>query len=58
MAHAICESCHVLLVEAANESFASLGAAVDAAVNAGATEISNSYGGAEEAGRFGQQRPV
>jgi hypothetical protein len=48
MAHAICQSCHVLLVEAGNPSFADLGAAVDAAVKAGATEVSNSYGGAEE----------
>jgi len=57
MAHAICQSCHVLLVEAANPSFASLGAAVDAAVKAGATEISNSYGGAEEAGDASENAP-
>jgi hypothetical protein len=50
MAHAICQSCHVLLVEADNESFANLGAAVNAAVSAGATEVSNSYGGAEQSG--------
>jgi IPT/TIG domain len=48
MAHAICQSCRVLLVEADNEDFTSLGAAVNAAVNAGATEISNSYAGPEE----------
>ena len=48
MAHAICQSCHVLLVEADSEGFADLGDAVDAAVNAGATEISNSYVGPEE----------
>jgi len=48
MAHAICQSCHVLLVEADNEEFTSLGTAVNAAVAAGATEISNSYAGAEE----------
>jgi hypothetical protein len=48
MAHAICQGCRVLLVEANNEEFASLGAAVNAAVNAGATEISNSYAGPEE----------
>jgi subtilase family serine protease len=47
MAHAICQGCHILLVEASNESFADLGAAVDTAVNDGATEISNSYGAAE-----------
>jgi subtilase family serine protease len=48
MAHAICQSCHVMLVEARSPEFADLGAAVDAAVNAGATEVSNSYGGAEQ----------
>jgi hypothetical protein len=50
MAHAICQGCRVLLVEADNEEFTSLGAAVDAAVKAGATEISNSYAGPEEPG--------
>ncbi len=49
MAHAICQSCHVLLVEANGEGFAQLGTAVNAAANAGATEISNSYGGTETA---------
>jgi hypothetical protein len=48
MAHAVCQSCHVMLVEADNTSFGALGAAVDAAVSAGATEVSNSYGGAED----------
>ncbi len=48
MAHAICQDCHVLLVEAKSEEFTDLGAAVDAAVDAGATEISNSYAGPEE----------
>jgi len=47
MAHAICESCHVLLVEADNEEFEALGTAVDTAVSMGATEISNSYAGVE-----------
>ncbi len=47
MAHAICESCHVMLVEARSTFLSDLGAAVDAAVKAGATEVSNSYGGAE-----------
>jgi subtilase family serine protease len=47
MAHAICQGCHVLLVEASNESFADLAAAVETAAGAGATEISNSYGAAE-----------
>jgi hypothetical protein len=49
MAHAICESCHVLLVEADSEEFSDLGAAVDTAVKAGASEISNSYAAPEEA---------
>jgi hypothetical protein len=57
MAHAICQSCHVLLVEADNESFANLGAAVNAAVSAGATEVSNSYGGAEQAGYTADNGP-
>ncbi len=48
MAHAICQNCHVLLVEASSEEFSDLGAAVNAAVKAGATEVSNSYGGPEE----------
>jgi hypothetical protein len=47
MAHAICQTCRVLLVEANNESFTSLGTAVNAAVAAGATVISNSYGAPE-----------
>ncbi len=50
MAHAICQGCHVLLVEARSEEFNDLGRAVDAAAAAGATEISNSYGGGEESG--------
>jgi hypothetical protein len=49
MAHAICEGCHVLLVEADSEEFSDLGTAVNTAVAAGATEISNSYAGPEEA---------
>jgi len=53
MAHAICQSCRVLLVEADSEEFTDLGAAVNAAVAAGATEISNSYGGPEQASYTG-----
>ena len=48
MARAVCQSCKILLVEASSEEFSDLGAAVNAAAKAGATEISNSYGGAEE----------
>ena len=47
MAHATCQNCRILLVEADSESFEDLGTAVNAAVKAGASEISNSYGGAE-----------
>src|SRR4051794_24728869 len=56
MVSAICPRCHILLVEAnsADETIATsnpvqhsdLGAAVDTAVNLGATEVSNSYGSA------------
>jgi subtilase family serine protease len=56
MVSAICPNCHILLVEAnsADETIATsnpvqhsdLGAAVDTAVNLGATEVSNSYGSA------------
>jgi hypothetical protein len=48
MAHAVCQDCRILLVEADNDDLVNLGAAVDAAVNAGATEISDSYAGPEE----------
>ncbi len=47
MAHAVCQNCHLLLVEANSSSYSDLGAAVNAAVSAGATVISNSYGGPE-----------
>ena len=50
MAHAVCQTCRLLLVEASSESYGDLGAAVNAAVAAGATEVSNSYGGSEGAG--------
>ncbi len=48
MAHAICPGCRILLVEANTEEFADLGAAVNAAVALGATEVSNSYAAVEE----------
>ncbi|HEY3021261.1 MAG TPA: S53 family peptidase [Solirubrobacteraceae bacterium] len=44
MASAICPNCKILLVEADSASIADLGAAVDTAVELGATVISNSYG--------------
>lgn len=50
MASAICQNCHILLVEANSASLNDLGTAANEAVTLGATEESNSYGGAEAAG--------
>jgi hypothetical protein len=47
MVHAICPGCRVLLVEANSASYGDLGTAVNTASSAGATEVSNSYGGPE-----------
>ena len=44
MASAACPHCHILLVEASEESLASLAESANTAANLGATEISNSYG--------------
>jgi hypothetical protein len=44
---AICQSCHILLVEANSSSYVDLEAAEHAAIALGATEISNSWGGPE-----------
>jgi subtilase family serine protease len=49
-AHAICQTCRILLVEAASNSYLNLGTAVNEAAQLGATVISNSYGGSEFAG--------
>ena len=57
MAHAICQTCKILLVEATSETWGNLGAAVNAAVSAGATEVSNSYGGAESGSYSGLSTP-
>ncbi len=46
-AHAICQNCKILLVEAESNLFSDLTAALARAVSLGATEISNSYGGGE-----------
>ena len=48
MAHAVCQGCRVLLVEARSAELSDLGAGVNAAVGLGATEISNSYTAGEE----------
>ncbi len=49
-AHAVCENCNILLVEAKSNSFADLMAAVDRARLMGANVISNSYGANEFSG--------
>lgn len=49
-AHAMCQNCGILLVEASSNSYANLMAAVDRAVAMGATVISNSYGSSEFSG--------
>jgi subtilase family serine protease len=50
MVSAACPSCHILLTDASNATFADLAAAVDTAARLGATEISNSYGADEQDG--------
>jgi len=47
MVSAVCPKCHILLVEADNNSDANLGTAVNEAVALGAKYVSNSYGGSE-----------
>lgn len=48
VAHAVCQNCHIVLVEASDETNTSLEAAEEtAATVAGATEISNSWAGEE-----------
>lgn len=46
-AHAICQNCNILLVEAKSASYGDLMAAVDRAVLMGAKVVSNSYGSNE-----------
>jgi subtilase family serine protease len=50
MASAICPLCHILLVEATSASFSNLDTAENTAAALNATEISNSFGGAEGGG--------
>jgi subtilase family serine protease len=49
MVSAIAPNSHILLVEANSSSFGDLGNSVNTAVTMGATEVSNSYGGQEDA---------
>jgi subtilase family serine protease len=46
-AHAICQNCKILLVEANSNLLSDLAAAVDTAASLGANVISNSYGGGD-----------
>ena len=46
-ARAVCQDCHIALVEADEPSYADLDAAEETAVRLGAEEISNSWGGPE-----------
>jgi len=47
VAHAICNDCHILLVETRTNLFADLETGVKTAVSLGATEVSNSYSSPE-----------
>lgn len=47
VAHALCQTCNIMLVEATTNSFANLTTAVNTAARLGATAISNSYGAPE-----------
>ncbi len=51
MVSAICPKCHILLVEAKNNSTNNLGTAVNRAVKMGAKYVSNSWGGPEFTGQ-------
>jgi hypothetical protein len=46
-AHAVCQSCKIVLVEADNPAYVNLEAAEESAARLGADEISNSWGGPE-----------
>src|SRR5258707_4415221 len=50
MVSAICENCHILVVEATSATLANLGTAVNEAVALGAIAVSNSYGTNEFSG--------
>ncbi len=53
MVSAACPRCNILLVEANDNNFSNLGAAVNEAVSLGAVAVSNSYGGQEWSGETG-----
>lgn len=54
MVSAICENCHIILVEASSASNANLGAAENEAVRLGAIAVSNSFGESEFSGEATQ----
>ena len=51
VAHAICQTCQILLVEASSNSYSHLATAVATAARLGAVAISNSYGSSEWSGQ-------
>jgi subtilase family serine protease len=55
VAHAVCQSCRILLVEAASPTMLDLARAESTALTLGATVVSNSWGGSELAG---EQNPA
>ncbi len=57
VAHAICQNCHILLVEASGPNYRELETAEDAAATLHASEISNSWGGPEEEDRQPRLQP-
>jgi Subtilase family len=52
-AHATCENCHIVLVEARTSEYEAFDEAENTAVNLGANEVSNSWGGPECVEGFG-----
>ena len=52
-AHATCQNCHIALVEASSSEYGAFDAAENTAVNLGANEVSNSWGGPECVEGFG-----
>jgi len=48
--HSVCQKCKIDLIEVNSNSFSNTEAGVDEAVKLGATEVSNSYGGADTSG--------
>jgi Subtilase family len=47
IAHAVCQNCHIILLEANSAAYSDLETAENTAARLGATEVSNSWGGEE-----------